>query len=778
VGPSEFNGFAGTRDKRIVVVEDVHGQVLMVDGRPYMQWAVEDVLTKRLAIVQLHQLQVGSHEQIAAAFGISTKSVYNTIRIFLAEGAAGLLTATRGPKSPWKITPQVRGKVLQAFLKEGIVEYESIRRWLAAGGEQVSTGSIRQVLLENGLAPEAQVVTDLAKPVELFHTEADEQQLQFAFPRADARDRGMDVAKTSGPDPSAAGRPHRGDHGLLPVQSTARRGYSPGQRVYLDQLKQGSYNSYAGGLLFSPFLCQYPFTSTIQEVLRLGSHEGYTLEELSETLFYLDVFGFRSLEDFKRVYPEEFGVLIGRSSSPSQFTLRRFLHKVRKLARTEELIKAFSRMYLKTGLAQWGVLYIDAHFLPYYGIVPITKGWHGVRKIPMKGSYHFLGVDESFVPWIFLVRSSSEDLLQKVPELIGKAKEAARDAGIEPKRIDEPIVVFDREGFSGPLYGYLDGRDREQGHKRAMFVSWAKYADKWVYEIPDSAFGKTAVVRYQIQESEEIRYTETERRMSKYGAIRAIVIQRAADGKRMAIYTNADSEQIDGEKVVQLMCRRWGQENLIKELLGKHFINYMPGYVREPLDAQPLVGNPRVTQLKKKRGALSGELHSLKVQLADTILKGATDETRWEQIRGNEVPLLTEIAARENEILFLDRELEGLPEKLPYDQAHGGRRLETLNYEKKSFLDCIKVYAYNAQRRMCELLLQHYDKEKELLPALSMIVKRGGNVKLQSGRLRVRLKRFKNPEIDYAARGLCEDINGMDSVTADRFHLPLWFEVA
>ena len=778
MAPTEFNGFAGARGKRIVLVEDAHRQILMVEGRPYMQWAIEDVLTKRLAVVQLHELHLGSQEEIAAAFGISTKSVYNTIRMFAAAGPAGLLGATRGPKSQWKITAQVRGKILQAFLKEGIVEYESIRQRLAAGGEEVSAGSIRRVLLENGLVHEAGVASDLANPVELFHTEADEQQLVFRFPRTDTRDRGMDVAKSTGPNlPTAAPR-QEPDQGLGDIQSTARRQYSPGQRVYLDQLKQGSYNSYAGGLLFSPFLCHYPFASTIREVLRLGSQEGYTLEELSETLFYLDVFGFRSLEDFKRVYPEEFGLLIGRSSSPSHFTLRRFLHNVRKLARTEELIGAFSRMYLRTEVAKWGVLYIDAHFLPYYGRVPITKGWHGVRKIPMKGSYHFLGVDESFTPWIFLVRSSSEDLLQKIPELIGNAQEAARDAGVEPKRIDELIVVFDREGFSGPLYGYLDGRDPDRGPRRAVFISWAKYADKWVYEIPEGAFDKTAVVRYQIQKAEELGYTETERRMSKYGTIRAVVIQRGADGKRMAIYTNAEAGQLDGGQVVQLMCRRWGQENLIKELLGKYFINYLPGYVREAMHAQPLVDNPQVKQLKKRRGALTGELRDLKVQLADTILKGATDQTRWEQIRGQEVPLLTEIVSRENQMLFLNRELEGLPAKLPYDQAHGGRRLEWLNYEKKRFLDCIKLYAYNAQRRMCELLLEHYDQQKEILPALSMIVKRGGSVRLQSGRLRVRLKRFKNPEIDYAARGLCEELNGMDPVTADRFHLPLWFEVA
>src|SRR2546429_297991 len=37
--------------------------------------------------------------------------------------------------------------------------------------------------------------------------------------------------------------------------------------------------------------------------------------------------------------------------------------------------------------------------------------------MPMKGSYNFLAVDERFAPWLFLIRSSSEDLLQKIPEL-------------------------------------------------------------------------------------------------------------------------------------------------------------------------------------------------------------------------------------------------------------------------------------------------------------------------------------------------------------------------
>src|SRR5438270_2147231 len=77
-----------------------------------------------------------------------------------------------------------------------------------------------------------------------------------------------------------------------------RDSYSPAQRVYLDQWEQGAYNAYAGGLLFAPLLARYQFIPTLSRIITTATHEGYSLAELALTLFYLDVFGFRSLEDF------------------------------------------------------------------------------------------------------------------------------------------------------------------------------------------------------------------------------------------------------------------------------------------------------------------------------------------------------------------------------------------------------------------------------------------------------------------------------------------------
>ncbi len=78
------------------------------------------------------------------------------------------------------------------------------------------------------------------------------------------------------------------------------------------------------------------------------------------------------MEDFKRVYAEELGPLIGRSSCLSHFTLRRFLHQVRKRGISEDLVTQFAEMYLREGRAKWGVLYTE-DWSPIYGGLMTTE---------------------------------------------------------------------------------------------------------------------------------------------------------------------------------------------------------------------------------------------------------------------------------------------------------------------------------------------------------------------------------------------------------------------
>ncbi len=148
-----------------------------------------------------------------------------------------------------------------------------------------------------------------------------------------------------------------------------------------------------------------------------------------------------------------------------------------------------------------------------------------------------------------------------------------------------------------------------------------------------------------------------------------------------------------------------------------------------------------------------------------------------EEIKKKQIDLLADIVRIDNEILFINQEIDKSPKKIRFDEANDGKKLVKLNYEKKRFLDSIKVFVNNMKKRMCELLSNYYDAKKELLPALSMIVDRGGYIKLEGGQLRVQLRGFMNSEIDYAARHICEELNRINPVTLDRHRLPVRYEV-
>jgi hypothetical protein len=284
-------------------------------------------------------------------------------------------------------------------------------------------------------------------------------------------------------------------------------------------------------------------------------------------------------------------------------------------------------------------------------------------------------------------------------------------------------------------------------------------------------------VIHQIQETEKVRYLETERMMSKYGKIRTIVIQSGEDQQRSAIYTNGTQEEIGAERIVQLICGRWGEENAIKELLHKHLINYTPGYVLEELEKQPLVTNPEITKLKQKRAGLVSELNRLKVELANYVLKKRDKKRKRKTSARSRADMLADITVTESAILLTNQEVDKLSAEIPFDEAHDGEKLLRLNHEKKRFLDAIKVFVCNVRAEMGSMLLKHYDRKKEVWPAVSMIVERGGFVKLEEGRLEVTLRRFKDREIDYAARHLCEDLNRLSPATLDRFHFPIRYQV-
>ncbi|MGA2091457.1 MAG: putative transposase [Endomicrobiales bacterium] len=760
---------------RIQVLRGPEETETLINGQLFMKWANGDETAERMVIVQMYETGKGTQEEIAGAFGVHVNTVYKYINSYKADGTAGLANQLRGPKEAWKITAGIKFKVLEiAFKNRGMGLEGIVKQLKQQWNEQVSINSVRSVLLENGVLDET--VKGTGKEWEQGELFIDgELALKYGKNAEEVADEGEVTVKEK--EEKAEETQER--------ENKLRREYSGAQRIYLDRLERdtagmyierGEYSAYAGGLLFAPLLKRHEFNVTIKRVLEaIETQEGYSIDELITTLFYYDVFGYRSIEDFKTVYREEFGVLIGKSSSPSIYTLRRFLEKERALECGERLMEEFAKGYLESGLVTWGVLYIDDHFLPYHGKQTITMGWFTVRGRPLKGGSNFMAVDGDYNPFIFMVRPSSEDLLEKIPEIIKKAKMIGRSAGIKDETLK---IIFDREGYSAELFRELSD---EKSESYVQFISWAKYTDVWVNEFKDEEFRSTMRLKYKIQDSDEIEYFETERNMNKYGKIRTIVIRSGRKKQRAAIYTN-DKNSL-AEEIISLICTRWGQENVFKALKENHCIDYFPGkglYDCDELEEQPMVDNDEIRALKQERAVLVTRLNKFKLNIADKVLslREKKEKIDWDELKKEELEMMSAITGIESAITIINDKISKLPKEIKFDEAHNGTRLYELDYEKKRFLDCIKIFSYHMQKQMCMMLLNHYDKKKEIWPAMRMIVNRGGNIRLEKGKLVVRLKRFSDQEIDYAARHLCEDLNKMNPVTMDRFEMPIRYEVA
>ena len=755
---------------KIQVIEVGGWKKVFVGGHPYMSWKTGDQDGQRVAIVELYNSEIANQEELAKAFGVHIRSIYNYISMYEEEGFQGLIEERSGPKGNWKITPEVKGKILWMVIKDNVNGYKEIQDRLEKGWKlKISLASIRQVLIDSGLIKEQIQRDPLWIDGDLF----EENQLEIGLtPKEGVLNRGEEINREINwdEDNRLEENTRLGDDSGENKNKGRRyrRDYAQAERRYMDELERGLFSSYAGGFLFMPLIEKYNFTNQMRGIIPIETHEGYSLRQLCLTLFYFDLFDFRSIEDFKMAYAEEYGVLIGKLSSPSLQTLRRFLHRVRELKKGEELIESFARSYLKSGLVQRGAFYIDGHFLPYYGARTITMGLHGVQDKILKGSHQFLMVDEKFNPLLFLLRPSSDDLLEMIPVMIEQARRLGREAGID---VSELTLIFDREGYSAELFRKLN-----EMNPKVKFITWAKYMDRWVGDYKEDLFDKSVEINYEIQKKEEIKYFEIRRSMNKYGEIRTLVIESGQKRQRAAIYTN--DQDSAGARIIQLICRRWGHETLNKTFKWDHKMDYHPGYVQEELDEQPLVDNPKFEELKKQKTTLVSKLNGLRIQFAQKVFEKGREDINLKEIKEKNPELCMDMDSLHAQITLLDLEINKFPKEVHFNEAHDGKKLVQLDYEKKRFLDCMKVFTYMMEKKMCSILSQYYDDPKDIYSILAMIVRRGGDIKLETGKLRVRLKGFRNPVVDYAARHVCEDLNQMQPYTLDKFHFPLHFEVS
>ena len=94
-------------DRPITIVTTGGRRSVCVRTVPVYVYEVDDRAAESLCIAMLSQAEVADDVTIADIFGCHRNTVGRLRRRLLAQGLAGVVPARRGPKHPYKVTPEI-----------------------------------------------------------------------------------------------------------------------------------------------------------------------------------------------------------------------------------------------------------------------------------------------------------------------------------------------------------------------------------------------------------------------------------------------------------------------------------------------------------------------------------------------------------------------------------------------------------------------------------------------------------------------------------------------
>ncbi len=497
-----------------------------------------------------------------------------------------------------------------------------------------------------------------------------------------------------------------------------------------------------------------------------------------------------NVERVKRLHRQEFGLLVGRSESPTVKTMRRQLDEAAGIAKGDELALGLASNYVEHLLPESSTFYVDDHFDPYWGKAEVLQGFSHVYDRPMEGMEHCFVHDAAGNPLFFGLRDEYHRFNEVLPYVGERLKRLVGDR-------DGLLMVFDRGGYDRKVFKKLGG----MGLKYAV---WAK-GDKSNY--------RELGLDYDVEEFEFRRNKPDKPRRAHIGMaelkcvagetgepVRKIVIMRKATRRLSksreylysAFVTNDDRRT--KRELVEAMIYRWRQECDFKMQAAEFGLNQITTYAMkayskgahkdiEEFEEEDVVrkevDNPALKPLRRRKRRIQAEIARIDEQLGKRAFSGEELDLRTVSEvalnRGNARLL------RERKRLMVDlervrKEMDGMPRKVKKLDLLRAQEMKRFDFRKKLLMGTLKVAARNARRMALELLEPHYKNYRDQVDFLRRLIRAGGEVKLNGeGRVTVSLTGMNTTAENRVAQEFLDEINKLNPTLPGRGDLPLRF---
>ena len=738
----EFESEYTAINNRVYFKRDEKYCHIRISHHPWFKYELDDYLMERYVIVSLYLNDICTQIELADAFNLHRNSVGKWKRNYEKSGLLGLIKQKTAPKSRTKINLEIRDFILSFDYKHPDITYNYV---------------VEKVKEKYEVELHPSTVGDLVRgrthqeSLSLFDGIEEEKKEKASLESQAEQD------KTSLEGETEA------------AYETTEHNLKDSRQRIKARLKDGLISCYGAAFIFLHFIKELGlvdiFTETVRENLdsdELKEHF-YGLEEFIKTLIFLIIFRFPSFEQFKKVSALEFGPLIGYDRTPCVHTLRDRLDEIANFEACNELMERLAKEYLKHGLIDIGVLYLDGHPVPYYGRNVTPKKFFSTRNLALKADQHIFVNGKNGRPFIFKLTDASKKFAEIIPEIADDAKALIQE---ETERDAPLVLVFDREPYSAKLFKKLD----EKGY---IFISWRKW-DKKV-----SLANFTEKVHWE-NNNTTLTYRIYRREITvgrKRHPVEAISFYCEDDfdpekDSPATLVTNAgkfnpedyqDFTGLSSLKLIQLISGRWKQENFFKTMKNHYFMDHHPDYQFEEFSPQPVVKNPAVKELEKEIKALKKDRSSIINKLGKKFSDSRYNDKslqHYQSLKTNR-NWLEEKEEIDAKIKKFKAKKENLPAAVPFDSLSRGK-MKHRTITRKLFLDILKTAVYNMQEMALDSFAKYYDNPDDIRVIMEMLINSTSHLQLKDGVLIVSVQQPDRPKYRRSIEGFFKELNSLD----------------
>lgn len=671
---------------------------------------IKAAIDKRRLVVEL-VLEGGVKKyKLAKALDVSRQSIDNWINIFKKAGFEGLVNSYKGGRRSGR-----KEKMDRLPVGNKARQLEEDRRHR------------REAIQKQQLLIEFQA--DNSKDRAGDGGKADPRDIRIAECIEGVADEGTEVVKDT--------KEMEGQCDIEPAQDDGEDADGHLSELRLPDLFKETYdfheNRYAGSFLYwGIFQHVFNFMDLCESIFERYSTAIY--------LFAMMLINrIESVEQMKTVYKREFGKLIGVKKLFSKPTLWKIIHGVCNFRSSRLLIEEFFKYQARNSLVVLYWLYIDGHFIPYYGKHQIHKGFYTQRDEMMPGQTEMFVHDCQGQIVYFEIQEGKGDLKEMMRRMSRKWSAYIGETA--------PLIIADRESWGVEHFLSMAGY---------RFVTWERFSKaEELASIPEEAFGEVFRVNdtdYQAVEDKKV-YSDDKGNSIE---LRRIVIWNRSTGRRIACVTQDEEE--DTIRIAIAMLGRWGcSENSFKHMGERFNLHYSPVVDASKESNNQEISNPEVNKLKKEIGALKKKLAKFERHLGRMPLTTNKDGSLRKSKKRER--LQKEQAELKEKLAKAEKKLKDCPERVKLEEVSAGASFKELDTEGKNLWDLAETLVWNSRKKLIHMFKEFLPNTRDLIPVLEAITNCRGWVRSTREAIEIRLEPLERPGFRAAQIQLCRALN-------------------